>query len=211
MKKIYILFGLLMLVSCKPLESRIVGRYWHYADFEFHTKITLHPDHRFVFEGQEGLQFLKTQGSWEVKGHQLILNSDPELFLSRESTVVEQGISATKTFSVRVLDQDAAALPGASIQMTHQGQITGRAGDTSGEGLFPLADYDSLQVSFIGYKELTVKLPDKTINSITVQLALDDLQGSVKFKNEKWQVKSGSLFDPRFKSRKWKNRYKKVD
>lgn len=91
-----------------------------------------------------------------------------------------------KTFSVRVLDQDAAALPGASIQMTHQGKVTGRAVNTSGEGLFPLADYDSLQVSFIGYKELMVKLADKTINAITVQLALDDLQEAVKFKNEKW-------------------------
>jgi hypothetical protein len=200
-----LLIIILILTSCKPTEKSVTGTYTRYWDFENHTRLTLKRDKTFSFKTQEGLVFFELYGTWTIDKDKLVLNSpdDPSALsksiIAGKKTVDKSGV----TLRVRDGDDD---LPGALIYVYTQGQKQEYSANESGQLDFKNEKWDSIQVSYVGLKSLTIKAGPE--NMYDIRLTREEPIW-MKFKNERWTIRGRKLIDPRFNENRRKNTYRK--
>jgi len=200
-----LLFITLILTSCKPTEKSVTGTYTRYWDFENHTKLTLERDKTFSFKAQEGLVFFELYGTWTIDKNKLVLNSPDDPSELSKSIIADMKTVNKSGVTLTVRDGDDA-LPGAPISVFIQGQKHEYSTDENGQLNFKSERWDSIQVSYVGLKSLTIKSGDE--NKFDIRLTREETIG-IKFKNERWTIRGRKLFDPRFLASKRKNMYRK--
>lgn len=195
----------LVLTSCKPTEKSITGTYTRYWDFENHTTLTLKGDKTFSFKAQEGLVFFDLYGTWTIDKDKLVLNSpdDPSAF--SKSIIADKKIVDKNGVTLIVRDGEDD-LPGATVYVFAEGQKQEYSTDENGQLNFENTKWDSIQVTYVGLKPLTVKAGPE--NMYDIRLTREEPLG-IKFKNERWAIRGRKLIDPRFQESKRKNTYRK--
>ena len=200
-----LLFVVIILISCKPTEKTAIGTYTRSWDFEHHSRLTLERDKTFSFEVQEGLIFFELCGTWAIDKDKLVLNSPDNPSALSQSIITDKKKVNNSGVTLTVKDGDYD-LPGAPICVFTQGQKQEYSTDISGQLHLKNEKWDSIQVSYIGFKPLTINAGPE--NMYNIRLVREEPIG-IKFKNERWAIQRRRLNDPRFMDDKRKNTYKK--
>ncbi|WP_347159363.1 hypothetical protein [Pontibacter chitinilyticus] len=205
MKK-WIAILLLGLISCKPTENALIGKYERYWDFENYSSLQLNPDNSFVLKGQEGLIWMKTAGTWRVEDKYLYLNSYPATTLNQPSTVVSEKFVKGDSILITVVDDEDSLLPGVPILAYLEGD-TVVADYTKVDGRVVIVNqpFDSIAVSYISFSPFTYTGKS---NYLKIKMGKDEI-APFRIENEKWLIRGSSFLDPRFEGEQRKNKYKK--
>ena len=205
MKNSAYLLLLLLLFSCGPTKKSVVGTYNRYWGFENYSSLKLKPDNLFEFSGQEGMSFLKTSGNWKVDRNKLFLNSFPDTIKAKKSIIIHETIVPSDSIFLVVLDNNREALPGASVVIYNPSDSLVTSTNIDGTTKLPVQQYDSIQISFIGFTPVTYKGKN---NMLKLQLGLSPLP-EFRLEKEVWTIRRNKLLDPRFKEDQKRNKYKK--
>jgi len=183
----------------------VTGTYTRYWNFENHTTLTLESDNTFSFKAQEGLVFFQQSGTWTIDKNKLVLNSPDDPSELSKSIIVDKKTVDRSDVILTVKDEEDN-LPGAPIYVFTQGQKKDFSTDENGQLNFKSEKWDSIQVSYVGLKSLTIKAGPE--NMYDIRLTREEPIG-IKFKNERWTFRGRKLIDPRFNENKRKNTYRK--
>jgi hypothetical protein len=183
----------------------VTGTYTRYWDFENHTRLTLERDKTFSFKAQEGLVFFEIYGTWSIDKGKLVLNSPDEPSALSKSIIADKRTVYKSVVTLSVRDGDDH-LPGAPVYVFIQGRKQEYSTDENGELNFENGKWDSIHVTYVGLKTLTIKAGPE--NMYDIRLTREEPIG-MKFKNERWTIRGRKLIDPRFSTNKRKNTYTK--
>jgi hypothetical protein len=144
-------------------------------------------------------------GTWTINKGKLVLNSPDDPSALSKSIIADKKKVDKIGVTLNVSDGDDD-LPGAPIYVFTQGQKQEYSTDENGQLNFKNEKWDSIQVSYVGLKSLTIKAGPE--NTYDIRLTREEPIG-IKFKNEQWTIRGRKLIDPRFNENNRKNTYRK--
>ncbi len=200
MKHITIILLLIVFFSsCINKRKFIHGCYKTEPKFELGSWLCIENDSVFNFKWQYSLFRGETKGIWTVQDNYLILNSYLQPVDTTKDYIIKdkkQNNSDYRTFQL-YSPYNNSKLEGASGSIFNDGEVK-NSYISNNEGILkiPKEPSDSIVITYVGFKEITV-IPDKfDFYSIMMNIYSFDLL--VYFSNEKWKINRNSLITSKF-------------
>ena len=199
MKYKYYVLVLIIFTSCSTYKNNdISGFYRTKGGFEWGSSIYLNIDSTFSYKWQVGLIIGVTTGIWSIKNDSLILNSDwqpqedtvPDYYLIDRSKVD----SGEFFFELFFPDTTEALIGANGLMFKNNDTIAWASSDIDGKMLFPLQDFDSIRIYYIGIK--SINIVDKDYDYYKI-VAVEDSSTYLYeyFTDEKWGILKDTLID----------------
>ena len=198
MKQIFKISLILLLTSCTVYNFQTIsGRYRTKGGFEWGSSIVLKPDSTFIYDWQTGLIYGHETGKWNLKGDNLVLNSDfhPTKDTTPDFYLLDKKINNSSKIEFQLYFSDSTALIGANGLMFYDTDtIFKSVSDTNGFMTFPKQDYDSIKISFIGVRDIVISnAPNNYFKILSVDFPVDNMYEY--FENEVWKIRGKYLID----------------
>ena len=213
----YVILTLLIFISCSSTKSltteQIVGKYQWHGVYGIRSTIELKADQTFEYNWQTGLISGTTFGIWKRDENKITLNSklQPPENEIQNFEIIRIEKYKSDSLSIKVIGYDNESLPSAFCVLMKDGLVlTGAGTDLQGETKLPKSEADSLIISFIGYKTISIP-PDSSISKYIFKMEEGD-EYYEYFTDETWTYKDGRLYDPSIKKDKYvkKNYYERI-
>lgn len=216
-KRIYTILTLLIFISCssrkKITSDQIVGKYQWSGFSGVGSTIELNTNQTFVFHWQQGLLQGVTNGTWKQDGKYVIFHSgiQPNEYSTDLYEIIKTERKNTDSILFKVIGSEDDNFPFVNCELKY-GSKTIRGGTTNFQGAieFPRLEYDSIILSYVGYRTIRYKL-DSSLSSYTFKMKKGN-ELYEYFTKEKWIYKNGHLYDPSIKIGEFveKNYYEKI-
>ena len=190
-----------------------MGKYQWHGIYGAASNITVKKDSSFIYHWQQGLIGGTTEGTWNLQGDTLILNStrQPEEMTKFEINSYKE--STAREYKIHIQDKEKYSLRFAVCALLNDSTFI-EATETNENGICKLGMTDqanTVQIIYTGYNTAEIPISKLKGNEFSVTM-YEGNKFYEYFTNRKWKVAKGRIINPKIKADKYtRNYYEKID
>jgi len=201
MKHITIILFLIVFFTCCINKRKFIhGCYKTETKFELGSWLCIENDSVFSFKWQYSLFGGETKGIWKVQDNYLILASylQPIIDSTRDYIIKDKKQINSDYWTFELFSPyDNSKLEGVSGNIFKDGEVKNSyISNNDGILKIPKEPLDSIVITYVGFKEITIK-PDK-FDFYSIMMNIYSFEMFVYFSNVKWEVHRNSLITSNF-------------
>lgn len=203
-----IVFLIFSCTSTKVLkEEEVYGTYQWYSLPGITARIIIHPNSKFEYRWQQGLNEGVTYGNWILRGNLLILNSEQT---EEPKTLIELPYlkNREEKYSIKVTDIENEPVIHAKCLLRQDTSII-EISYTDEHGFCQLVkntEANNLKIDYIGLQPVYLSIDSLKTNSFSIKMKAIHEHYEF-FRNRKWKIKGDRIYDPTIKTDRFTKKY----